>query len=259
MEEPFHKRFNIQYDLDEAKKRFVIRVYNNIFSLFPDIVRNPHEADRLEREICSVLGKRFDSRLYLSTHVGSGFEQNLQALEILIQSPYTKDITKRWVDKFLTESEVALGVRLHDGKFFPAGSPLLDERLVNDVLGLLSQDNLETVSAPFNKGLDHLLKSTNKPELLTDVITDMYEALEAMAKIVLGNTKDLSANRESFISKLNLSEYFKKLLKDYIEYANDLGRHAGNPGEGKPVPAYKEVESFVYLTGLFIRLAMQEN
>ena len=256
MEETFSKRFNIHIDLDKARQRFVSKVFNHIFSCFPLFVgSNRDEVDHLEREIWSALGHKFDYRVKLSSQVGPGFEQNLQALEVLMKSRYLGARTKTLVNSFLTDSEVDLEVRLHEGKFFPAGAPLLDEKLVNDVLAVLSQDNHETVLQPFNKGLEHLLKSTNNPELLLDVITDMYEALEAMVKIVLGNTKDLSANWESFISKLNLSEYFKKLSKDYIEYANVLARHAANPGEGKLIPEYKEVESFVYMTGLFIRLA----
>ena len=255
MAEKFHKRFNIHVDLEEAKKRFVNRAYNHIFSSFSDFVRNIYKVEPLERKICSDLGIRYDSNKDLHQQVGQGFEQNLQALETLLQSDWVASRTERLVKSFLSDSEVDLGIRLHEGKFFPAGAPLLDERLVNDVLGLISKDNHETVLQPFTKGLEHLLKSTNNPKLLLDVITNMYMALEAMAKILLGNTKELSANRESFISKLNLSEYFKKLLKDYIEYANVLARHAANPDEGKLIPEYKEVESFVYMTGLFIRLA----
>lgn len=87
----------------------------------------------------------------------------------------------------------------------------------------------------------------------------MYEALEALAKIVTGRDKDLSANAEVFISAVKVSEGYKRVLKEYIDYANKMGRHAGEKGQAKPSLSRKEVESFVYLTGLFIRVAVIEE
>lgn len=77
-----------------------------------------------------------------------------------------------------------------------------------------------------------------------------------MAKVVLGRDKDLSA-RELFINKLNPSGYYKGMLKDYIEYANEF-RHAAEPAARRKPPLPNEVEAFVYTTGLFIRLAIQQ-
>jgi hypothetical protein len=86
----------------------------------------------------------------------------------------------------------------------------------------------------------------------------MYEALEALAKIVTGRPdKDLSANRELFIKKVKASDEYKQLLKDYIDYANKF-RHAVKEGESRPKLTEKEAESFIYLTGLFIRLAIPQ-
>ncbi len=111
--------------------------------------------------------------------------------------------------------------------------------------------------APFSKGLQHLLESDKRPELGSDVITDMYEALEALAKVVTGrSTRDLSANAELFLSTLGVSDGYRSILKEYIKYANDF-RHALEEGKVRSAPPAREVESFVYLTGLFIRLAVQ--
>ena len=87
----------------------------------------------------------------------------------------------------------------------------------------------------------------------------MYEALEALAKIVCKNEKDLSANREAFISNLGLADPYKRMLKEYIGYANDFGRHAGPEGKPKPIPSRKEVEAFIYLSGLFIRVSVSKD
>ena len=54
---------------------------------------------------------------------------------------------------------------------------------------------------------------------------------------------------------MKASEDYKVLLRDYIDYANKF-RHAESECEPKPQLSEREVESFVYLTGIFIRLAM---
>ena len=93
-------------------------------------------------------------------------------------------------------------------------------------------------------------------KLLFDVVTDLYESLEALAKLVTGRPdKDLSGNRELFLRKVNASDAYKSLLKDYIDYANHF-RHAESPAKPKPTVSEREAESFVYLTGVFIRLAI---
>src|SRR6185436_9346610 len=96
------------------------------------------------------------------------------------------------------------------------------------------------ISDAFKKGLDHFLHSTKKAALLADVLTDMYEALEALAKVVCKNEKDLSGNGESFISEVGLADPYKRMLKEYIKYANDFGRHAGPQGKAKPLPSRRE-------------------
>jgi hypothetical protein len=160
------------------------------------------------------------------------------------------------VHALLSGSEVDLGILWQKGKFLRTGAALLDEKLVNDVLHWLRTPGHETVLKPFEKGLKDLLHAHVKKDHLADVVTDMYEAVEALAKIVTDRPgKDLSSNREAFIAKVQASPEYKELLKDYIEYANRL-RHAETEGRPKPNLSEREVESFVYLTGVFIRLAM---
>lgn len=87
----------------------------------------------------------------------------------------------------------------------------------------------------------------------------MYKALEAMAKIVTGRPEsDLSANRELFIQRLGVSEEYKRLLKEYTDYAHRF-RHAPSEKRPRPELSHAETESFVYLTGVFPRLAMSAS
>ena len=85
----------------------------------------------------------------------------------------------------------------------------------------------------------------------------MYEATEALAKIVTNKpSRDLSALREEFVSKLRLPEDYKIMLRGYIDYGCDF-RHALEQGKLRSWPAPHEAEAFVYSTGLFIRLAIE--
>src|SRR6266545_654036 len=83
--------------------------------------------------------------------------------------------------------------------------------------------NIRTCWSPLKKVFLTLLEGTKDPQRFGDAVTDMYEALEAMAKIVTGKpTKDLSALREEFIAKLRLPETHKIMLKQYIDYGCDF-------------------------------------
>jgi hypothetical protein len=88
------------------------------------------------------------------------------------------------------------------GKFYPQGDELLDTKLVKDPLDRLKECGLRTVAAPFEKALRHLLAGEKNSSILADAITDAYEALEAMAKVVTTrHERDLSSNAELFLSK----------------------------------------------------------
>ena len=154
-------------------------------------------------------------------------------------------------------SEVDLGIEWRPPTFIRTGAPMLDEHLVNEPLRWLSEPKYESVRRPFEKGLSHYLEAQNRPDRLADVITDMYEAVEALAKIVTGRPgKDLSGIVERFISEVNASKHYKALLRNYISYGNEF-RHAEREGRPRPPLSEPEVESFIYLTGLFIRLAIR--
>src|SRR5439155_6950793 len=127
---------------------------------------------------------------------------------------------------------VDLGIEWKDGRFTRKGAALLDQVLVNDPLHWLHKIGYKTVSDPFEKGLSNFLSAQNKPELFGDVVTDMYEAIEALAKVVTGRgNKDLSGNKELLLSKIKASDSHKAMLSEYIDYANKF-RHAAS--EKKP-------------------------
>lgn len=271
---PFHERFEIEVGLDEARRRFVNRVSNTIYS---GILRQDLSLDERRlgyKYVANELGERYVNQGFLD-YIASDFVRCLQVteavyewLEQMVDAAYTtqqqryeevRDSLSSLVERILDFSEVDLGVDWQPPVFVSTGARLLDERLVNEQLRWLSEPRYRTVYEPFEKGLTHFLESETKPQLLPDVITDMYESVEALSKIVTGRPgKDLSANAQAFISKVKASDHYKRLLKEYIAYANEF-RHAEREGKPRPSLSRAETESFVYLTGLFIRLITQRS
>ena len=255
----FHERFEITIGLDDVKERFVNRIGNRIFNEFFEYRISAVKYELL-KAIADELGDWFTTRKGFEDYTKSDFHKTLQALEgsrrILIADLQLQ--LDALITKTLNDSELDLGVRYENGVFVRTGARLLDRKLVNESLRWLSDKKYESVLEPFSKGLEHLLKSEKYPAVFSDVVTDMYEALEALAKIVTDKDKELSANAELFLKKLAVSEAYKKILKEYISYANKF-RHAAATSAPKPNLSIGEVESFTYLTGVFIRLTIQAS
>jgi hypothetical protein len=206
------------------------------------------------RSVATVLGDKFHFQA-LENLVGEEFLRNLQAVEAIHEiAGSDKKFLEDLVAHLLARSETDLGVVWESGKFKPTGAKLLDDSLINESLKWLRSRTYETVIEPFEKALRHFLSVTKEPDRASDVVTDMYEALEAMAKKVTGQDRDLSGNQELFLSKIKASDGYKRIFREYISYANTI-RHAARGDAAKPKIDAREAESFMYLTGLFIRLA----
>lgn len=259
----FHARFNLPMNTDLAWNRLMVRLTNDIFVGFINDTYGRAGVHRLYRDVATQLGVEYFSGWMPEQQARGQRMETLRTVEAVYSavSPIEdenddsiwsgrKDIDRR-VQQILALSEVDLGLRWENGRFYPSGAELLDEQLVNDPLRWMQRPEHDRIREPFEKGLTHYLQAGSRPELLQDAITDMYEALEAAVKYVTGRDADLSANRELFIKRVKASEPYKRLLKEYIEYAN-LFRHA----EDRPRISAAEAESFMYLTGLFIRLAL---
>ncbi len=267
---PFHQRFNIQTNIDEVHIRFINRASNIIEGAIPSLGKLQVDDDKPPYvrialiAVASKLGMEYLWNKLFSDYAKTGFYNCLLALETLYQlykSEYEYHQYAEKVDfsikRVISLSETDIGIEWRGGAFWPSGAKLLDEALVSENLKWLADKGYHDVLVPFEKGLRHFLEAQQKPERLGDTITDIYEAVEALAKKVTGRDKDLSGNAELFISKLELSDYYKKMLKDYIEFACDY-RHAVKLGEKREPLSRNEVEAFIYTSGLFIRLAVQQ-
>lgn len=260
---PFHKRFNIEVDLEEVKKRFLNRIQNQIEAIFPSLALGGIGDASMSGVLCklaSILGEKYEILISFDHYFRGDFYQRLRAVEALHQAlpvPSYQGKLDKMVQSVISENEIDLGIQWRAGVFWPSGAKLLDEALVNEPLQWLSDLKYQNVIAPFEKGLRHFMEAPKHPERLADTVTDMYEALEAMAKVATGRPdKDLSGNRKLFVKKLGLSDYYKRMLKDYISYANEF-RHAVEEDKERKPPLAQEVEAFIYTTGLFIRLAIE--
>lgn len=263
----FEQRFNIEVGLEKARERFVNRLFNLIDEAFLGFV-NKHchlqEYVKVFKYIAYKLGIRYVGNNTLIFYSGTEFPQVLKMLEALFEGfkmhPYANDC-KRLDDIIklaISTSEVDLGIQWRDGLFYPRGAKSLDEALVNENLKWLSDSKYANVLTPFEKGLRHYLEAQKQPERLADTITDMYEALEKMARITNGNNRNLGANAEQFVNNLGLSDHYETMLREYTKYAHEF-RHAVEQGKERVPPLPNEVEAFVYTTGLFIRLAIQQS
>jgi hypothetical protein len=267
---PFHQRLNIDIAVVEFQQMFINRVMNNLNSEFPQLEDwGEDEYDyrtwtRIMPHIANKLGKMYTIYSFGEYVNTSDFLEFLRALEALYEAfdqEYNDDrprMLEEIIVSALAQSDLDLGVEWRDGAFWPAGARLLDEALVNENLKWLADKGYQDVLVPFEKGLGDFLEAIQKPERLADTVTDVYEAVEALAKRITGKERHLSENAELFVSKLKLGEYYKKMLKDYIKYANDY-RHAAKLGKGKQPLSRNEVEAFIYTSGLFIRLAVQQS
>ena len=207
------------------------------------------------------LGERRTLLKDLPDYVAGNYHRCLQVIEALYKATegtkFAAQLTNT-VEAAIYVSEVDLGISWQPPVFVKSGALLLDGHLVNQPLSWLSDQKYKVVREPFEKGLSHYLEAANKPARLADVVTDMYEAVEALARITTGRDRDLSGNREMFVSSLGVSDYYKGLLKNYVDYANRY-RHAERQLTPRPPLSEPEVEAFIYLTGVFIRLAIQST
>src|SRR5215211_4102575 len=178
---PFHERFNIPLEDKEAHRRFI----NRIRTVLLDNVNEALEVadvdlDKFKRDVAYALGEKRISTLH--TYIDNDFHRCLRVLEIMYQVVREADIRELWsvaIRKVIDDSEVGLGISWQPPIFVRTGAALLDERLVNEPLLWLSNPRYQTVLEPFRRGLSHYLE-----DRLADAVTDMYEAVEALARII---------------------------------------------------------------------------
>lgn len=270
MKNDFYERFNISIDLSGAQRHFMNRIKNIIHLIINEMYHSflplpfflEPKKTRLLVFIANRVGKKF--------HSVEDFERSIDREENFLEHLHLVEALYVYIDEdrkselgglvedAVSESAFDLAIVWRNGRFYRKGAPLLDKKLINESLGILRDKKYENVIDAFEKGLDHFIRSQNEPERRIDAITDIYEALEALAKVICRNNKDLSANRDLLIKEIDVSEFYRSTLKEYVTYACKF-RHALKEGEKRRIPSEREVETFIYLSGIYIRLALQNK
>lgn len=255
----FLKRFDIPVSNDVARQQFLNRISNHVFeNFFQQDIEEHYLQETILWHVAHELGEKYSSLKSFHSYTGGQFSPTLHALEVAFRHLKTRKQKKeltRLIEFVLSSSELDLGIRWSNGKFVPQRARELDQALVDDNLKWLSDPKYASVLRPFEKALKAFLTLDNKPEHATDIIRDLYEAIESLAKIVTGrDTGDLSANIEQLLTQLKVSSGFREVLRSYTKYANPFRHGTGKRGPSRRVSLH-EVESFLYFTGLLIRLS----
>lgn len=181
------------------------------------------------------------------------FEETLKLICLLYQffnnDESKKDIINKTIKDVFSHSTIDLGIKWSKGMFYPSGAEELDEKLIEETYDWLTEFPNE--KKDFQNAI---LNYTNKK--YDDVIGNCYNAIEGLARHILGNKKVLDNNIEDLLRKLDLSQEWKSLLKNFIAYANEFKRHASEKRH-KVNPS--EVEAYLYFTGVLIRLIIQSK
>jgi hypothetical protein len=257
MPESFYKRFPIEVPSDEASRQFINRAHHIIFDeLYYSLTES--ERSDVDRWVLIALGDRLRPMDSLGDHVSQSFSKTLRAIEAmwLCFPPNSRrsDEFDRALDWVLQSGDLDAGVRWIGGAFYPAGAKELDNALINQALEWIADERYLEVRKAFQKALHHLMASASRPELRKDVITDAYEALESLAKIVTGKERDLSGNAELFISRIKAPIELLGLLKEFVVFGCEY-RHGVMSRRSTPSEA--DVEMYLYLTGALVRRAIQ--
>lgn len=271
----FRERFKLSDTKRNAEERFINRAQSFLTVFFKSYdLKQSRVINRVYKENIKLycekilvhrLGLKMGSKIF-DDFMLQNFHNCLATLEELhhnLLDKVPKDYCEQY-NLFISNSlnsEPLLEVRWENGFFLPRGANELDKILVDEVLTWLSNPNYTNVKSTYSSSLEYLNSGKLNSIDLKSSIREAYESLETLAKIVTGKTNsDLSANREIFIKSLKLNvdykDFLSKTLRNYITYANKY-RHGNLDSANTRIPKYDEAESFVYLTGVFIRLTIQ--
>ena len=260
----FYKQFGAEPMIEEENKKFVNRINQ---TLIKDL-HNSYDYERLFHSICYSLGEnsadiikdhnRFNpyGRTKIpSLRILSG-DNLYKTMEILVAAYEYFKKDEEWklkieeaIKSAMGSSLIELGFRWKQGTFYKAGATILDEKLIEDPYEWLAQYPDE--KKEFEEAIISLMgKKYN------DSVISCYLVIEGLVRKILSNRKTLENNIENILKNLKLSQSWKSILKNYIDYANEFRRHASD-NRNKIDPA--ESEAYLYLTGLIVRLLIEHS
>lgn len=288
----FKKRFGKKVTLEEVRGNFVTKVNHSLIPLIDQEVGNYYTA----REEISYGGHTYDSpgsRLfdYICINFGleprviisnwnrnnyssststpsvknltcNDFEKTLLLVEIVYKyfkqgrhyrSEEYVNVIDEMVNTFILQP-VSIGVFWRNGGFYPEGAVELDQAMIREPLDWL-QDHPK-IQKLYQNALDNYSQSIVQDIKRKDTCINAYQAVEEMAKSVVGEQKPFDSIFGSFANQLGLTSHWQKILNQYREFSKEYGRHPGSTDDF--IPDISSTEAFLYLSGLLLRLAIQK-
>lgn len=262
----FNKLFDISPDLSNEKDKFVNRINQTAIKEAQDY----YHYEKLFNYVCYEFGLNARD-LYaernrhnysatidpsLRSITGDDFEKTLKMLAVLVnfyedENEQKGDEIESWIKIALRSSEVDLEIRWHNGMFYPAGDRKMDKELVEDVYDWL--DSLPTTKKYYKEALLSYSKKN-----YNDLVGNLYNVLEDSARKLLNNRTVLRGNKEKLLSYLKLSGQWSTVLSKFIEFCDEYKRHASETQAAKIITP-EEAEATLYLTGIFLRIALQRK
>jgi len=269
-----YQRFNIIIDLKKAISIFRNKI-ENILShgqLGEKIFEKEENKNDTYWELCNVLGIEYSYQSFSSGKVTKIFSSldfseylfRIQALLDLLRDCSKKQLANDLagiIEGAINTSPVDLGIRLkfyeqRGTQIYFSGSQLLDNKLVDDVLGILEDKEKSAIKLAFDKGLKEFLEAKNNPLKLKNAIRDMQLACDETIKILF-NDKNLGFShlfRNNRWEKAGLNDYQKQIFWNLNDYINKFAKHKS---DSKTAP--EDAENIIYLTGMFIRLVFSKK
>jgi hypothetical protein len=253
----FNKNFGITSSPDEEQTAFINRVNRFLQDLRQVLPQDDYAS--LFSTVCVQLGlnsrKVVDDNSFLHRRIPELNEllpeSFLNTLKILtaVRKYYLNKIDMAEaidenIEGILKLATVDLGITYKQGVFFPKGEELLDKDLVE--FSLSSLKDFPNESKDLQNALDNYRSGSKY-----GVIENCYRCIEGFCRVTLKNNKTLIDNKVEIIKTIGLSEHWKKILANYIEYGNEYGRHASTKRHNF---IEAEVEAYLYTTCILIRL-----
>lgn len=219
----------------------------------------------LEWNLCNELGlEHTHDELVRYFKNSLTFNEYLLRVQCLLNILFSNEHKEQYgllaytVQKAIENSPMDLGLRLkitkkHGAQIYFSGSKLLDSKLVDDVLGIVSEQDKKSIQISFEKGLKEFVESRNDINKLRNVVRDMQVSCDETIKYKFKD-KNLGLKhlfKDSRWKAVGLNEYQKQIYWNLNEYIDKFAKHSADKEFN-----YEDAENIIYLTGLFIRLVL---
>ncbi len=254
--------------IEQEQKGFVTKINQKLFVL----VQSDYNYEKIFISLCYRCNKDSYARIQkensglafhnsyniiprLNTITEDDFLDTLKVL-ILLYDWLRKNrhnllnIADRLITEAIETSQVDIGIKWSDGMFYKSGAPILDEVLIDNILGVLNNENGKRILASFQKGLKEFMEANKDNHKLKNAVLDMQLVLDEASKILLNEKNAGFSNllKDKNWDNIIKNKYYQKIFFQLNEFGDKLAKHNFTELDKN------EVEIFIYLTGLFLRL-----